>query len=247
MTDSVASEDANAQQLLPQDVSADAQVQALLATRLQPAVRPPSIAATPPPDQDIPLNKLKFDVDVDPRRVLSYMYNVTAYFKKCVRDCTCVLPYHWCLLMSHPGVYAVIPTLPQMNPADIPELPSMDLPAKLIKMATSSVPRTQHDNHWWNMATGAPLQALNHILHSCFKEQLKDFSFYPSHFVGDAKQGVSMYTWSSSEVEANTPIQWGIRGMRVNADVRCCVFVLEPWCVFEIVAGSSFIMAERQI
>jgi len=138
---------------------------------------------------------------------------------------------------------AVMPTLPQMSPADIPELPSMDLPAKLIKMATTSVPRTQHDNHWWNMATGAPLQALSHILHSCFKQQLKDFNFYPSHFVGDAKQGLSMYTWSSSEVEATTPIQWGMKGMRVDADVRCCVFVLEPWYV---ISKSSAVVISRR-
>jgi hypothetical protein len=58
--------------------------------------RPPNIAATSPPDQDIPLDKLKFDVDVDPRRVLSYMYNVTSYFKKCVRECMYDCPLSLC-------------------------------------------------------------------------------------------------------------------------------------------------------
>jgi len=85
MTDSVVSDEANLLQVVP----ADAQVQTLLAMRLKPAVRPPSVAATSPPDQDIPLDKLKLDVDVDPRRVLSYMYNVTDFFKKCVRGCMC--------------------------------------------------------------------------------------------------------------------------------------------------------------
>lgn len=93
MTDSVVSEgtNSNARQIhdAPADRNIETQTQALLATRLKPAVRPPSVTATPPPDQDIPLNKLKFDVDVDPRRVLSYMYNVTTYFKKCVRECMC--------------------------------------------------------------------------------------------------------------------------------------------------------------
>lgn len=135
------------------------------------------------------------------------------------------------LFLADGSTCLVIPTLPQMNPDDIPELPSIDLPAKLIKMTTKHVRGTLCDNHWWNMAAGAPLQALSHILHSCFKEELKNFNIYPSHFVGDAEHGLSMYTWSNSEVEATVPTQWGKRGMRVDADVRCCVFVLEPWCV----------------
>ena len=98
MPHSVSSDETNAHQLLVPAVPPDTQVQALLATSLKRASRPPSIAATSPPDQDIPLDKLKFDVDVDPRRVLSYMYNVTSYFKKCVRECTYGCP----LLLTPP-------------------------------------------------------------------------------------------------------------------------------------------------
>lgn len=68
-------------------------VQELLATPLKAAARPPGVVAANQhlPDQDIPLDKLKFDTDVDPRRVLSYMFNVTAYFRKCVRECACFI------------------------------------------------------------------------------------------------------------------------------------------------------------
>lgn len=67
--------------------------QQLLATPLHAAARPPAILAAGQhihsPDQDIPLNKLKFETDVDPRRVLSYMFNVTGFWKGCVPRCEC--------------------------------------------------------------------------------------------------------------------------------------------------------------
>lgn len=65
------------------------------------------------------------------------------------------------------------------------------------------------------------------------EEPTPKFSMYPTHFAGDSQQGLSMYTWSSSEVDndESSPATWGLRGMRVDVDVRCCIFVLEPWCV----------------
>lgn len=65
-------------------------IQALLASPLRKALWPPRIAQyTPLPDQDIALNKLRLTADVDPRRVLAYMYNVTRYWRKKVEACEC--------------------------------------------------------------------------------------------------------------------------------------------------------------
>lgn len=70
-------------------------IQALLASPLHKALWPPRVAQfTSPPDQDIALNRFRLTVDVDPRRVLAYMYNVTGYWRKKVEACERPFPPH---------------------------------------------------------------------------------------------------------------------------------------------------------
>lgn len=118
-----------------------------------------------------------------------------------------------------------------------------------------------YDNMWWNLSAGAPLEALARILHACFPSQFRPgngverWDMRSMRWAGgdaDAKSGVSMYTWSceqggGKDLGYGAGTGEGIREVLKSRmlDVRCCVFVLEPWCASSLSSRGTLIEADN--
>lgn len=143
------------------------------------------------------------------------------------------LPRRPCLL--------VMPSISRMSPEEIIISEDFAVNQRDLKRLAKNFPPQTFASQWWSMTVGRPLETLGEILHSCYPNEMRAFDMYRAQFPGDVEQGISMYTWSSSMIDEHAtrnerrvgnPSADSIPNMATpSTDVRCCVFVLEPWYV----------------